>query len=313
MLLVSRRGARSRIWRRISRDGCGRRLITLSIRNSQLVPFVMAAVLLAGCSSGAPTTTTVETASSVATATQADPGSTTTAFSSSASPSASASAVSGDAVKAVANAVGAQSSPDKMRQGLSSTVPGSPAHAYLSHLANVAEARLDGGSQSTDQSIVSAGGDSFKLCNTPSDEKSCVTLGGFKVDPSGKVVNLTVNGQDVAPRLTSGNGQAVAAGGAKFTFLTAYKSIQSDALFVTVKAETGGKAITINIFSATYRGPDGKQRQASDAGGPTELDANSNAIVYMAFQSVQPGGKVTLGGCSPKDCSGSYEAVLQVG
>lgn len=270
------------------------------------------AVLLAGCSSGAPTTTTVETAFSVATATQ-NPGSTTTGEPSAASPSASTSAVSGDAVKAVANAVAAQSTPDKMRQGLSSTVVGSPAHAYLSHLANTAEAGLDGGRASTDRSVVSAGGGSFRLCIPPADEKSCITLGGFKVDPSGKVVDVTVNDQDVAPRLTSGNGQAVSAGGAKFTFLTAYKSIQSDALFVTVKVETGGKAIGINIFSATYRGPDGKQRQASDAGGPTDPDANSNAIVYMAFPGVQAGGKVTIGGCSPKDCSGSYEAVLQVG
>ena len=94
-------------------------------------------------------------------------------------------------------------------------------------------------------------------------------FGGFKVDPTGKVVDLTVNKQQVAPRLTAGNGDAVSASGTKFTFLTAYKSIQSNALFVTVKVETGSKPIQANIYSAVYRGPDGKQRTASRRRAPS--------------------------------------------
>jgi hypothetical protein len=82
---------------------------------------------------------------------------------------------------------------------------------------------------------------------------------------------------------------------------------------VTVRIETGTEPISADISSATYRGPDGKQRTATDSAGVTEIDANSNTIVAMTFASVEPGGKVTLQGCAPQDCSSDYTAVINVG
>ena len=50
------------------------------------------------------------------------------------------------------------------------------------------------------------------------------------------------------------------------------------------------------------------------AGGPTDIDAKSNTVVYMGFASIKAGGKVTLEGCVGKDCSGGqFTAVLKVG
>ena len=103
------------------------------------------------------------------------------------------------------------------------------------------------------------------------------------------------------------------ANGVKFTFLTAYKSIQSDALFVTLKVETGSKPVNLNIYSAKCRSPDGKQREASSADGAADVEAKSNAIVSLAFKGVKPGGKVTMDGCIGKDCSNQYNAVIKVG
>jgi hypothetical protein len=50
----------------------------------------------------------------------------------------------------------------------------------------------------------------------------------------------------VGPRLTAGNDQRVTAAGAKFTLLTAYQSVMSSTLFITVKVQTGADTITIN-------------------------------------------------------------------
>ena len=262
-------------------------------------------LLVAGCGGGATKATTVRTAPPVATVTQSASPATTD----SGSPLASA-----DAVKSYVDAQASQDNPDAMRQGLKLAAPNSVAYIYLDHLANVSEAGLDGGQPYTKSEVTPVGSDAFKACSDPADETSCIIFGDFKVNPAGKLVDLTVNKQPIGPRLTAGSGQVVTAGGAKFTFLTAYKSIQSNALFVTVKVETGAKPIMMNTFTASYRGPDGKQRTASQAQGPTNLDAQSNAIVSMAFASVKVGGKVTLDGCVGKDCSGGqFTAVMKVG
>jgi hypothetical protein len=107
-----------------------------------------------------------------------------------------------------------------------------------------------------------------------------------------------VEDKPVASRLAIGDGNPVRAqGGVRVTYLTSYKSIQSDAVFVTARVRTGEAPISANIYTAIYRSPDGKQRTAADASGPYELGANSNAIIYMAFPGVEFGGTVTLDGC----------------
>jgi hypothetical protein len=217
-----------------------------------------------------------------------------------------------DAMKSYAEATGSENDPDAMRAALKLTAPNSIAYVYLDHQANVAEASLDGGQQLPKVELTPVGDGTFTACD-PTDPTKCLTFGGFKVNAAGKLVDLTVNKQQIGPRITAGNGQAVTAGGTKFTFLTAYKSIQSDAMFVTVRVETGAQPIDANISSATYRGPDGKQRTATNSAGVTQIDANSNTIVAMSFASVKARGKVTLQGCVPQDCTNSYTAVINVG
>ena len=132
------------------------------------------------------------------------------------------------------------------------------------------------------------------------------------MDSAGKLVDFTVNKQALGPRLTVGNGQSVRSAGNRFTFLTAYKTVAQGALFVTLKIETGKKPISANLYSASYRSPDGKQRQASEAFGPYEIDAQSNTVVTLIFPGVKPGGRVTLDGCVA-DCMTDFKAVMKVG
>lgn len=217
-----------------------------------------------------------------------------------------------DLPKDFVEAVAAQSDPDVVRSALKLTAKGSIAEAYVNHLANTSEAALDGGAPLSDQSTDPVAKDGFKSCDDVADEKSCVTFSDFAVDRSGKLADLKVNGKSLKDRVVAGNGQAVTSAGNKFTFLTAYKSIQSNALFISVKVESGPKKISSNIFTATYRSPDGKQRGATTAYGAVDLDAKSNTIVTMAFAGVAPGGRVTLDGCVG-DCMTQFKAVLKVG
>lgn len=178
----------------------------------------------------------------------------------------------------------------------------------------MSEAALDSGQPYSKTEYTYNGDGTFKSCDsedpTPTE---CLAFGGFKLDPAGKLVDLTFNQQQIGPRMTVGNGQTVTAAGTKFTFLTAYKSIQSNALYVTVRIETGTKAISTSLSQAIYRSPDGKQRTATDSSGVYLVGENSNTIVSMSFASVKAGGTVTLDGCVPQDCTSQYSAVLKVG
>jgi hypothetical protein len=262
---------------------------------------------LAGCGGSTKTktktkTTTVATVPPVSVATQ----------SASAKPSAPSASVA-----AYVNAMGKYNDPEVMRTGLTNTAPTSPAYVYLSHQANVAESALDAG-QPYSASIITPEGSSFQNCEAAGttgavDPTTCVTFSDFKVNPAGLIVDFNVNKQDVAPRLSTGSGEVVSNNGAKFTFLTAYKTIQApSALVVTVKVETGSQSVSLNTSTATYRDPEGKQRTATQAIAPSDVGANSNTIVTMKFIGSSPGGQVTLAGSTGADYS-PVTAVIKVG
>jgi len=268
-------------------------------------------LLLTGCGAGTKATT-VTTSAPVATVTQSATPTTTA----SGSPATTASGIVIASAKTMKSYIDAEASADAnvMREGLELAAPNSAAYLYLDHVANMAEAALDGGRPYRKGAVTPVGDDAFKTCNDLADEKTCTTLGDFRMDAAGKLVDLTVNKQPIASRLTAGSSEAVTSGGAKFTFLTAYETVTSDQLIVTVEVETGAKPIWVYTSKASYRGPDGKKRAATSAGGPTDIDAKSNTVVYMGFASIKAGGKVTLEGCVGKDCSGGqFTAVLKVG
>jgi hypothetical protein len=172
----------------------------------------------------------------------------------------------------------------------------------------VLEASLDGGAgQSFGASTLNETDGGYELCT----DGDCIAFADFTTNAQGQLVDFSIEGKPVADRLARGNGRAVsAAGGVNITYLTSYLSVQSDAVFVTARVESGQAPISVNIYSASYRSPDGKQRAAQDAGGPTELGPRSNALVYMAFPSVPFGGTVTLDGCI-NECEQFFDVQLK--
>ncbi len=194
---------------------------------------------------------------------------------------------------------------DGIREAAKSAAPDSPAYVYATHQANVIEADLDGGQSRDAADLVVAGGE-YQMC----ESGNCITFADVEQNESGQVVSFSIDGKPVDGLLSQGNGKAVTAGGAKFTFLTAYTSVQSKALFVALKVQTGNNDININVFTAKYRDPSGKTREATSAGGPIELEADSNALVYSAFLGVKPGGVMTLDGCV-SDCNSTYEVKIK--
>jgi hypothetical protein len=200
----------------------------------------------------------------------------------------------------------ASSDPDVQHDAASKAAsPNSVAAAYMTHLANQSEAYLDGGTP-LDELGLNETDDGYALDNNG----ETVTFADFET-VAGKVSDLTINGRSPAKFLTVGNGDKVRGGGATFEFLTAYRSITANSLIVTVKA-TSTKPITLDIYSAVYRDPRGKQRTASEAVGATELAAKSNTVVALVFQGSRPGGTVTLTG-SLNDFSDDYKVTIRVG
>lgn len=203
----------------------------------------------------------------------------------------------------------ASNDPEQARAGLTHTAKGSVAAAYLAHQANLYEAELDSG-VSVEPSTVAG----FKMCSSY-DSGSCHEFGGFVADASGKLTDLTVNGKAVKSRITVGDGKVVEAeGGHRFEFLTAYKAITSDTLWISIKVTSGDQPLRLDIYDAPYRAPNGKLRQpdVEMTIGLTELEPESNTIIALAYPSATPGGRVTFTGCV-NDCEDEYEAVVKVG
>jgi hypothetical protein len=188
----------------------------------------------------------------------------------------------------------AQDNVQAIRKGAQRVADNSPAAVYLTHRANILEARLDGGAGAFGPSSFQEADNGYRVCT----DGDCIEYSEFTANSRHQLVEFSVAGKPVASRLAIGDGDPVRAqGGVRVTYLTSYKSVQSDAVFVTARVRTNQTPISANIYTAIYRSPDGKQRTAADASGPYELGANSNAIIYMAFPGVKFGGTVTLDGC----------------
>jgi hypothetical protein len=217
------------------------------------------------------------------------------------------------AVKSYGEALGG-GAPDAVREGLKVTAANSVAYHYLEHVVDMSQAALDAGQPQPKSTALPVGDDAFKFCTTPSNDFTCATFGDFKVDGGGKLVDFTINKQAVGPRLTVSSGQPVTAAGVRFTFLSAYKSIVSNFLALTVQVESGAQPITVNPKLWSYRGSDGKPLATMGSSGATYVLDKSKTIVSMVFESGKAGGSLTLGGCRSTDCpGGSFSAVLKVG
>lgn len=218
--------------------------------------------------------------------------------------------VSNDDIKAVFEAI-SSGDPDEMEAVEKFVAPGSVAAAYLAHQRNSANASIDGGISSPASTLTKVEG-GFKDCDGSGEENSCVVWADLKTE-GGKLASLTVNDVELDDRITVGDGSTTDVGDlAEVEFLSAYKSIQGDQIFVNVRVTSLEQPITMNLYTATYRGSDKRQRTAVDALGNTDLDPDSSTYATMIFEAKAVGGEAKLD-ISDQDFNQNLTATVKTG
>lgn len=198
-----------------------------------------------------------------------------------------------DAIRQYMEAI-ASNDPDEMRDGRDLAAEGSVASAYMRLQIVRADALLDGGLPILDYPYeMSRAGDGYELCL----DGECTVFDSFKADERGLLTDLNVDGESPGPRLTLGNGDTVESNGVTAELLVAYEAITDNVFVVVLRLETGDQDASPFLYTSTYRAPDGAQREATDAWGPSDLGPNSHATVMLQFARVEPGGQVELTGC----------------
>jgi hypothetical protein len=181
--------------------------------------------------------------------------------------------------------------PDRLETALDMSADDSIAHAYATHRLALANAAADDGTP-TDGGSVKRKGSGYRYCAVPDDPTSCYVWADIQAR-DGKIASFTVDGEELGSRLSVGSGTPVKAGKVgTVDLLTAYHSVTGDSVFVTMLVRSADLDISVGHLSATYRSPSGRQTEASDAIGPSDLGANSNGHVVAIFNGAEPGGEV---------------------
>lgn len=183
-----------------------------------------------------------------------------------------------------------------MRRQQKAAADGSLAEAYMRHQANGNESDLDGGYPSGTPGEVTEGeGDLLRACYEADDDSEtvCYGYGDFKVNDSGELANLTIDGKTLANRLTIGDGTRASTPLADFVFDSAYIT-QSGMLVVSGDIRTKGAPVFVEAGS-NYRSPNGKVRAMSASSGLSNFPANSRSSFTAYFNGpIKFGGEMSL-------------------
>lgn len=187
--------------------------------------------------------------------------------------------------------------------------PNSPAAIFLEHLHHLDQVLQPGHASLAVTSMRRLSGD-WELCfRAPSQ---CLLFGSFALDEKQRVASFSINGQPIEQLVVRGTGLTVQernVGG--FEFRTAYRSPLSNAFSVVLEVQVGSRPVDLDVYAAQYRGPDESLSTASDAKGPTSIEAYGAGYVYLAFRQGDPGGVVFLDGCAA-DCTQNFEVQVPV-
>lgn len=186
---------------------------------------------------------------------------------------------------------------------------GSPARLYGEHFIAIFTAYRSTGSPVYTQTATVQKDGSVTLCDDGLADgiEPCPTYGDFQADASGKLTNFTVNGTAIDGRLLRPSGETVNAQGATLRVLSGYKSIQSDAYFITLEVKAGDAALSVYSFNASYVDPGGAQFSADSLSGISpsdDLQPGASTVVVLAFKGANPGGRLVF----PVTNAVSYES-----
>lgn len=254
------------------------------MKRSVLLPLTF--LLLSGCSSSGdgPAVETVDTPSS---------GS---SFSASPSPSPSPTP-SPSAQESARLYIEALASTDatEVAQMVSLAEPGTVAQRYGAHRAALTEADRAAGGGALSGAVITEEGGGFEVCDAAAPD-DCLVFADFEAVASGKLVSFTIDGKSIESRLLGpGKKAPVTAGKVRMNLLSAYRSVQTGALTVTVDvANKSDGEITVATYEAAYVTSDGRQSMTSGQIGLTDLQAGASAPVAITFDAADVGGTMTV-------------------
>lgn len=176
---------------------------------------------------------------------------------------------------------------------------GSPARLYGEHFIAMYTAYRSTGYPIPTQTAKVEKDGSVTLCDDEvvGDSEPCLTYGDFEADASGKLTNFTVNGTAIDGRLLRPNGETVNAQGGTLRVLSGYKSVESDAYFITLEVKAGDAALAVYSFDASYVDPGGAQFSADSQNGISpgdDLQPGASTVVLLAFSGANPGGRLVF-------------------
>ena len=179
-------------------------------------------------------------------------------------------------------------------------VPDSPAGLYALFQVSVLKS-LTGTGIFWPSASVEHRGDSVRLCKPDIGPPGpvidpCSDFADFTTDPTSNLLTgFSVNGHAISERLIAG-GATSAAGGAQFTLVVGYRSLQAGELALIIQVANGPDKVTVYGDSATYTGADGQQVRSKEGLGPFDVQPSATATLMIIFPDAAPGGRLVLEG-----------------
>lgn len=172
--------------------------------------------------------------------------------------------------------------------------PGLAAHAYALHQWASSEANLLSRAARTPQSMTVSDGE-ITLCGVD-DPSDCATFANFVAAPSGRLASLTVNGVAIKSRLLpAGERPTVSVGGVQVQLTSAYRSVQTGDLGVTLNVKNDSPAeVSLSAYDTTYVGADGRRAKASTWFGLSEVQAGASAPLVVIIPAADVGGTISI-------------------
>jgi hypothetical protein len=170
--------------------------------------------------------------------------------------------------------------------------PESNAYAYAIEQAGVSQAIQDAGYPLYEQKIKTIAG-GFALCEVDTAEDAPCSEYTNLTYTDGKLADFDAGGEPLTGRISLGDGTAVPLGDlGTVTFIAAYRSI-AGAVFVVVDIRSNIDGLSPS-YSSSYIAPDGRQANAAEVTGPTELSAGALGTYFFAFDGAVFGGTLKI-------------------
>jgi len=187
--------------------------------------------------------------------------------------------------------------PEEIEAAIPLAAEGSIAQAYAMYTLHSVNSGIDVGHPYPADAVTKSR-DGFRVCSTSEEklaegEKRCYVWGDIE-SKEGKIASLTVDGEDLADRISLGTGEKVKLGPlGTVEFLSAYQTVSSSGLIVNLRVKTADLAVSgSSLSSARYRAKDGRQSSAAEANVVEEIAPNSLTYLGVYFDRAKPGGEL---------------------